>query len=168
MNRFKANTHSVLLATDIAARGLDIPAVDHVVHYQIPRSADVYVHRNGRTARAMRDGFSLLMCAPDERRLVRALIGSLGRSLLSPLSILNLLIHLLDLTEEDEIPEMSVELYILDKLKARIQVAKQIDTAQHKIKKENHEKNWLREAAEAMEIEIDSDLGLRYTTPHSL
>lgn len=65
---------------------------------------------------------------------------------------------------EDEIPEMSVELYLLDKLKARIQVARQIDSAQHKIKKENHEKNWLREAADAMEIEIDSDLGLRYIT----
>lgn len=57
---------------------------------------------------------------------------------------------------------MAVELYLLDRLKARIQVARQIDSARHKIKKENHEKNWLREAAEAMEIEIDSDLGLRY------
>ncbi|KAI0792409.1 P-loop containing nucleoside triphosphate hydrolase protein [Abortiporus biennis] len=141
LDRFKTTPHSVLLATDIAARGLDIPSVDHVIHYQIPRSADVYVHRNGRTARAMRDGFSLLMCAPDERRLVRALMGSLGR-------------------QEEDIPEMSVELHMLDKLKARIQVARQIDNAQHKVKKENHEKNWLREAAEAMEIEIDSDLGL--------
>lgn len=77
--RFKLTPNSVLLATDIAARGLDIPAVDHVIHYQIPRSADSYVHRNGRTARAMRKGFSMLMCAPDERRVVRALLGSLGR-----------------------------------------------------------------------------------------
>lgn len=82
--RFKTTANSILLATDIAARGLDVPAVDHVIHYQIPRSADVYVHRNGRTARAMRSGFSLLMCAPDERRLVRALLGSLGRRECSP------------------------------------------------------------------------------------
>ena len=68
-----------MLATDIAARGLDVPSVDHVVHYQIPRTADAYVHRNGRTARAKRSGFSMLMCGPDERRLVRALLGSLGR-----------------------------------------------------------------------------------------
>lgn len=79
LSRFKSTANSVLLATDIAARGLDIPAVDHVIHYQIPRSADSYVHRNGRTARAMRTGFSMLMCAPDERRVVRALLGSLGR-----------------------------------------------------------------------------------------
>lgn len=70
----------MLLATDVAARGLDVPAVDHVVHYQAPRTADTYVHRNGRTARAARKGFSLLMVAPDERRLVRALMGNLQRS----------------------------------------------------------------------------------------
>jgi len=78
-DRFKTTPNSVLLATDIAARGLDITAVDHVIHYQIPRSADSYIHRNGRTARAMRKGFSMLMCAPDERRVLRALLGSLGR-----------------------------------------------------------------------------------------
>ena len=70
----------MLLATDVAARGLDVRGVDHVVHYQAPRTADTYVHRNGRTARAARKGFSLLMVAPDERRVVRALFGSLKRS----------------------------------------------------------------------------------------
>ena len=79
LDRFKNTEHAVLLATDVAARGLDVPAVDHVVHYQVPRTADAYVHRNGRTARAMRRGFSLLVCGPDERRVVRALLGSLGR-----------------------------------------------------------------------------------------
>ncbi|EIN08368.1 DEAD-domain-containing protein [Punctularia strigosozonata HHB-11173 SS5] len=138
LDRFKSTANSVLLATDIAARGLDIPSVDHVIHYQIPRSADVYVHRNGRTARAMRDGFSLLMCAPDERKVVRALLGSVGR-------------------EEDEIPEIAVELHILYKLKERVQLAKQIDSQQHKVRKVNHEKKWMREAAEAMEIELNSD-----------
>ena len=78
-HRFKTLPNAVLLATDIAARGLDVPEVDHVVHYQIPRTADTYVHRNGRTARAKRSGFALLMCAPDERRVLRALLGSLNR-----------------------------------------------------------------------------------------
>ena len=88
---FKSHTHSILLATDIAARGLDIPSVSHVVHYQIPRTVDAYIHRNGRTARAQRSGFSLLICAPDERRVARALFGSLGRrtySLTPPWSVL--------------------------------------------------------------------------------
>ena len=62
---------------------------------------------------------------------------------------------------EEEIPEMAAELHMLDRLKVRIQLARQIDAAQHKMKKENHEKNWLKEAAEAMEIELDSDMALR-------
>ncbi|KAI5122092.1 hypothetical protein M0805_002214 [Coniferiporia weirii] len=140
LDRFKSTPHSVLLATDVAARGLDIPAVDHVIHYQIPRSADVYIHRNGRTARASRDGFSLVMCAPDERRVVRALLTGLNR------------------VGENEVPDMPIELDLLDKLKSRVQLAKKIDSAQHRVKKEKHEKNWLKEAAEAMEIDLDSDL----------
>ena len=61
-------------------------------------------------------------------------------------------------TGEEEIAEMPVELYMLDKLKARIQLAREIDSVQHKAKKEKHERNWLKETAEAMEIELDSDL----------
>ncbi|TDL18785.1 ATP-dependent RNA helicase MAK5 [Rickenella mellea] len=139
LDRFKSIPNSILLATDIAARGLDIPAVDHVIHYQIPRSADVYVHRNGRTARASREGFSLLMCAPDEKRILRGLLSSLGT------------------LDSNEIPDMPIEIDLLDKLKARVQLARKIDTAQHKVKKEKHDKNWMRETAEAMELELDSD-----------
>ncbi|KAG7088202.1 hypothetical protein E1B28_012219 [Marasmius oreades] len=54
LDRFKSSSKSVLLATDIAARGLDIKGVDHVVHYQVPRSADVYVRRNGQPVREAR------------------------------------------------------------------------------------------------------------------
>lgn len=62
---------------------------------------------------------------------------------------------------------MQVELYLLDKIKARIQLARQIDSAQHKVKKEKHEKNWLKEAANAMDIELDSDLALRWVHPYT-
>ena len=62
---------------------------------------------------------------------------------------------------------MPVELYMLDKLKARLQLAREIDAVQHKVKKENHERNWLKEAAEAMEIELDSDLA-RYANQHQI
>ncbi|KAL1759633.1 hypothetical protein FB107DRAFT_195150, partial [Schizophyllum commune] len=57
----------------------------------------------------------------------------------------------------DDIPELPVERSLFDKLKARIQLAKQIDTAQHRMKKEKHERKWMREAADAMEVELDSD-----------
>ncbi|RHY27596.1 hypothetical protein DYB32_010017, partial [Aphanomyces invadans] len=52
LDQFRANEKGILIATDVAARGLDIPSVDYVVHYHIPRSAETFVHRSGRTARA--------------------------------------------------------------------------------------------------------------------
>lgn len=52
---------------------------------------------------------------------------------------------------------MHVEHDILDRLKKRVQLARQIDIAMHKVKKENHEKNWLKETADALDIELDSD-----------
>ncbi|KAH8996729.1 ATP-dependent RNA helicase [Lactarius akahatsu] len=135
---FKSQAHSILLATDIAARGLDIPSVSHVVHYQIPRTVDAYIHRNGRTARAQRRGFSLLICAPDERRVARALFGSLGRQV-------------------TDVEEMNVEHHLLDKLKRRLRVAKEIDAVQHRANKAIHEKKWMRVTADALDVELDSD-----------
>ncbi|XP_066883931.1 ATP-dependent RNA helicase DDX24 isoform X2 [Kogia breviceps] len=56
----------VLLATDVAARGLDIPKVQHVIHYQVPRTSEIYVHRSGRTARATSEGLSLMLVGPED------------------------------------------------------------------------------------------------------
>ena len=58
---------------------------------------------------------------------------------------------------DDELPELPIEHGMLDKLKQRIVVARKIDAANHKVKKDNHEKSWIKEAAEALEIDIDSD-----------
>lgn len=58
---------------------------------------------------------------------------------------------------DDELPELPIEHGMLDKLKQRIMVARKIDSANHKVKKDNHEKSWIKEAAEALEIDIDSD-----------
>jgi len=67
--------------------------------------------------------------------------------------------------DEGDIPEIAVELYLIDKLKARVQLARQIDIVQHKVKKENHERQWMKETAEAMELELDSDF-MRYEYPN--
>ena len=96
----------------------------------------------------------MLMCAPDERRVVRGLLSSLGRGE-SSLSIDALDGN--DCTGDTEIPEMPIELFMIDKLKARVHLARQIDLLQHKIQKEKHERNWMTETAEALELELDSD-----------
>jgi len=68
---FKSGDMPVLVATDIAARGIDIPAVSHVVNYDLPDVPEQYVHRIGRTARAGADGIAIAFCSPDERGNLR-------------------------------------------------------------------------------------------------
>lgn len=64
--KFRGGAHNVLIATDLAARGLDIPEIRHVVHYQLPPQHEAFVHRNGRTARMHADGEAYLILADDE------------------------------------------------------------------------------------------------------
>jgi len=64
---FKSGRAPVLVATDIAARGIDVDGVTHVIQYEMPDTAEAYVHRIGRTARAGASGIAIAMCAPDER-----------------------------------------------------------------------------------------------------
>ena len=68
---FKSGQAPVLIATDIAARGIDIPGVAHVVNFDLPDVPEQYVHRIGRTARAGADGIAIAFCAPDERGNLR-------------------------------------------------------------------------------------------------
>ena len=68
---FKKGDMKVLVATDVAARGLDIPDVRHVYNYELPNVPDAYVHRIGRTARAGKDGAAIAFCAPDEMDLLK-------------------------------------------------------------------------------------------------
>jgi ATP-dependent RNA helicase DDX24/MAK5 len=60
-------------------------------------------------------------------------------------------------SDDTEIPEMPIELFLIDKLKTRVHLARQIDLHQHKIKKAKHERHWITETAEALELELDSD-----------
>ena len=63
---FRAGTITTLVATDVAARGIDIPGVAHVINYDLPDTPDNYVHRIGRTARAGRDGEAIAFCSAEE------------------------------------------------------------------------------------------------------
>ncbi|MEK7240243.1 MAG: DEAD/DEAH box helicase [Gemmatimonadota bacterium] len=71
MKRFRAKGSDLLIATDVAARGLDVKHVTHVVNYDVPWESDSYVHRIGRTGRAGREGVAITLAEPREHRLLR-------------------------------------------------------------------------------------------------
>lgn len=79
MKGFRAGSTDLLVATDVAARGLDVQHVSHVVNYDVPSAAESYVHRIGRTGRAGRTGEAILFVAPRERHLLRAIERATGQ-----------------------------------------------------------------------------------------
>src|SRR5512140_2572474 len=81
MGRFRDGALDVLVATDVAARGLDIEHVTHVVNFDVPSSPDTYVHRIGRTGRAGREGVAITLVEPREHRLLRDIERTIGAPL---------------------------------------------------------------------------------------
>jgi ATP-dependent RNA helicase DeaD len=73
MGRFREGVADLLIATDVAARGLDVEHVSHVVNYDIPQTPEVYVHRIGRTGRAGREGTAITLVQPREHRLLKGI-----------------------------------------------------------------------------------------------
>ena len=73
VDRLKAGTLDIVVATDVAARGLDVKRISHVINYDIPYDTESYVHRIGRTGRAGREGQAILFVAPRERRMLAAI-----------------------------------------------------------------------------------------------
>jgi len=71
LGRFRANQLKVLVATDVAARGLDIDDISHVFNYHLPDDAEVYIHRIGRTGRAGKTGIAITLLSPKEKRRLR-------------------------------------------------------------------------------------------------
>ncbi|CAA0833559.1 DEAD-box ATP-dependent RNA helicase 3-chloroplastic [Striga hermonthica] len=78
LNGFRQGKFTVLVATDVAARGLDIPNVDLVIHYELPNDSETFVHRSGRTGRAGKQGTAVLMFTSNQRRTVKTLERDVG------------------------------------------------------------------------------------------
>ncbi|MEM6589677.1 MAG: DEAD/DEAH box helicase [Pseudomonadota bacterium] len=79
LKAFRAGKAKILVATDVAARGIDIPDVAYVINYDLPNAPESYVHRIGRTARAGRDGTAISFCSPEERGQLRDIEKLIGR-----------------------------------------------------------------------------------------
>lgn len=138
----------MLVATDVAARGLDIPSVQLVVHYHLPRAADMYVHRSGRTARAAKSGSSVLLCAPEEVQGVRRLIAK---------------VHVRNATVDSDdgkkffMRTVELDTRVVSRSKPRVVLSKKISDAALAKEKHRHEDNWLKTAAEDLGVEYDSE-----------
>lgn len=137
LDKFRANDHGLLLATDVASRGLDIVGVNHVIHYDVPRTAEIYVHRSGRTARAFNVGLSLLICSPDKKNVYLNVLRTMKR--------------------EKELPRFQVELRLLRTFLVGVKLAQEIAALEEKAKKETASTNWFNKAADEMEILLDED-----------
>jgi ATP-dependent RNA helicase DeaD len=84
MNKFRQKQFRILVATDIAARGLDVPHIEHVINYDLPQVAEDYIHRMGRTARAGAEGSALCFISPQEADKWRAIERLLNPSAAGP------------------------------------------------------------------------------------
>ncbi|KAI3906866.1 hypothetical protein MKW98_004916 [Papaver atlanticum] len=136
MDRFRENDNGILIATDLAAGGLDIPGVRTVVHYQLPQSADAYVHRCGRTARASADGCSIALINPNDKPRFSSLCKSF---------------------QKESLRRFPVDNSYMPEVMKRLSVARQIDKIMHKDSKEKVNKTWLERNAKSVELIVDED-----------
>ncbi len=81
INEFRSGEARILVATDVAARGIDIPGVTHVYNYDLPEVAEAYVHRIGRTARAGAGGEAVAFCSPEEMHLLGEIERLMGKTI---------------------------------------------------------------------------------------
>lgn len=136
IERFSENENGILVATDVAARGLDIPGVRTVVHYQLPHSAEVYVHRSGRTARAFSDGCSVILISPKDRSKFASLCRSFSK---------------------DALNRFPVESTYMPEIMKRLSLARQIDKLIRKESQANAKDSWIKRSAESMELDLEDN-----------
>ncbi|XP_078036621.1 ATP-dependent RNA helicase DDX24 isoform X2 [Augochlora pura] len=137
LERFQADENGLLIATDVAARGLDIPNVEHVIHYQVPRTSESYVHRSGRTARAQKEGLTVLMMEPSEKQYYTKLCKTLERT--------------------EDLPVFPIIDRLLVAVKERVDIARAIDQLELKCRRDTSKKGWLLKAVEEMDLLLDED-----------
>lgn len=139
----RQNTRAIVVATDVAARGLDIPSVASVVHYDVARAVDTFVHRAGRTARGMGEnaiGWSVsLVAAPEEKKhktICRAVQGNVSNSF-------------------DTAP---MDSRLLSIAQARTNLASKIVACEDAESKTNKKNQWFRDASKDAGLDLDEDL----------
>ncbi|KAF3894963.1 ATP-dependent RNA helicase [Trichophyton interdigitale] len=141
-----ADPSPILIATDVAARGLDMQGIDLVIHYHVPRTADTYIHRSGRTARASASGKSILICAPEETAGVTRLVAKVHHTHKRKSSSKDVQLHSIHLDRG-----------IVTRLRPRANLSKKITESTLAKEKISSETDWLRSAAEDLGVDYDSE-----------
>ena len=137
LERFKEVPNAILVATDVAARGLDIPLVQHVLHYQLPRTSEIYVHRAGRAGRAQSHGFSVALVAPDEVKNYRKICEVLEKP--------------------GGIPPLNVDALWMGACRQRVATARKLDLELNDVRKVNAKTDWVARTSAAAEMMVDAD-----------
>eukprot|EP00466_Bigelowiella_natans_P001812 jgi/Bigna1/140579/aug1.57_g15287 len=138
LDRFRKDPSGVLIASDVAARGLDVADINYIVNYQLPRSAEVYIHRCGRTGRAGAKGMSLSLVGPNDQISYTKICKVMGRI--------------------GDIPRYPVDPKFLRAIRDRISLAIQIDKVESKTKRKKSKNDWFRKNAALMDIDLDEEL----------
>lgn len=135
LEKFAKNQDVVMVASDIAARGLDIANVERVIHYQVPHTTESYVHRSGRTARAFNSGMSIMLYDPKESKLYRRLIGNLGKKI--------------------NLQVFPIDKRIFEVAKERVKIAQQLNTIENRSNKKRSTNDWFKRMADECEIDLE-------------
>ncbi|OXA61192.1 ATP-dependent RNA helicase DDX24 [Folsomia candida] len=139
LERFAEDEKSVLIATDVAARGLDISDIQHVVHYEIPKTAESYIHRSGRTARAFKGGIAIVLVEPSEIGKLKNIFQSLERD------------------PNKMLPLFNIDATVFRQLKARVDEADKVETFEHQVRKKLADMNWMDKAKKDMDMASSDD-----------
>lgn len=137
LDRFREGPASLLVTSDVAARGLDIPSVERIIHYHIPPSVDTFIHRSGRTARANRAGTSIALVSPAEAKKFNQICGQTKLSM----------------------RELNLSLTELDRFRKPVLLAQKIHNLEAQEQRRNRQQSWEQRTAEALGVDLDDSWG---------
>jgi len=138
MERFRSLKHAVLVCTDIAARGLDVPDIAAVLHYHVPRSSEIFVHRSGRTARAGRKGESVALVAPSDATQWTRIHRATGIS-------------------RQRVTQVCPTSHEINAGREAARLAADLESKLHRTSKARHDLSWMQRAADEAELMLSED-----------
>lgn len=136
LDRFRKKESNILFCTDVGARGLDIPMVDIVIHYHIPKTTEPFIHRSGRTARAHKEGTCISLISEAELSTYKKIMKDI---------------------KIREFGMKTLSIMQLEKYKSLFEFTKKVEKEDHTIKKKNRERQWFEKRANECEMLFDED-----------